>query len=108
MHIAHNMAVRDLTFAPDGRTLISGSDDRCINVYDVEHGQLASVLTATNDWVLSVAANPDISKQQLASGSGDNKIRIWDLSMRSLLETHEDHTDEVDITNNAECWVWNV
>lgn len=93
--IGHALAVRSLSFAPDGRTLISGCDDRSIHVYDVEHGQLASVLNGHGNWVLSVAANPDISKQQLASGSADNKIKIWDLGMRAVLDTQEVHDEPV-------------
>lgn len=95
MNVDHTMAVRSLTFASDNRTLISGCDDKCIHVYDVEHGQLASILTGHTSWILSVAANPDISKQQLASGSADGKVKVWDLGMRSVIETHEGDEGEV-------------
>lgn len=64
---------------------------------DVEHGQLASSLTGHSDWVLCVAANPDISKQQIASCSSDKKVKIWDLALRSVMETHEIHSDQVNI-----------
>lgn len=89
------MAVRALSFASDSKTLISGSDDKCIHIYDVEHGQIASTLTGHSDWVLNVAANPDISKQQLASCGSDKKVKIWDLTLRQVLETHEIHSDQV-------------
>lgn len=97
--IDHTMAVRTLTFASDNRTLISGCDDKCIHVYDVEHGQLASILTGHSSWILTVAANPNISKQQLASGSADGKVKIWDLGMRSVIETHEGDEGEVNNTS---------
>lgn len=101
------MAVRTLSFASDSKTLISGSDDQCIHVYDVEHGQLASTLTGHSDWVLCVAANPDLSKQQLASCSSDKRIKIWDLALRSVIETHEVHSDQVrridKLTRAKEC-----
>ncbi|KAI9316423.1 WD40-repeat-containing domain protein [Dichotomocladium elegans] len=91
----HGMAVRTLDFASDSRTLISGSDDGNIHVYDVVHGQLASILSSHDSWVLSVAVNPDISKQQVASASADGKIKVWDLGTRSVIETHEGCEGEV-------------
>ncbi|KAI8084760.1 WD40-repeat-containing domain protein [Halteromyces radiatus] len=91
----HALAVRTLSFAPDNKTLISGNDDKCIYVYDVEHGQLASVLTGHSGWILSVATNPDMGKQQVCSGSADNKIKVWDLTTRSVLETQETQVDQI-------------
>jgi WD repeat-containing protein 61 len=94
-NIGHTLAVRALSFAADCRTLISGSDDKRIHVYDVEHGQVAAALTGHNGWVLSVPSNPNISKQQIASSSSDKQVKIWDLGMRQVIETHEVHTDQV-------------
>ena len=33
--LGHSMAVRSLAFSPDSRSLITASDDKRINVYDV-------------------------------------------------------------------------
>ncbi|KAG2185031.1 hypothetical protein INT43_000944 [Umbelopsis isabellina] len=91
----HALAVRTLSFARDNRTLISGSDDKRIHIFDVQHGKVAAALTGHNGWVLSVASNPDTSKQQIASSSSDKKIKIWDMGLHQAIETHEVHTDQV-------------
>ncbi|RUS26871.1 putative vernalization independence, partial [Jimgerdemannia flammicorona] len=91
----HALPVRALAFTADSRTLLSGSDDKRIHVYDVAHANVAASLSGHASWVLSVAANLGASPTQIASGSSDRKVKIWDIGMRQVLETIDGHGDQV-------------
>src|SRR5437773_593028 len=71
-------------FNPDGRTLVSGSWDDTIKLWDLEHGTLL-----WSAWhpagALCVAFAPDGSL--LASGGNDAILRLWDLQSSVPLQT---------------------
>eukprot|EP01050_Picozoa_sp_SAG11_P000334 SAG11_NODE_9_length_28972_cov_81.532539_11_plen_262_part_00 len=61
-------------------------------------------LTGHSDWLVSVAFDPTHSNQ-LASGSADNTIKLWDTTTGECLRTLEGHSNDVksvayDPTNN--------
>jgi WD40 repeat protein/predicted Ser/Thr protein kinase len=60
---------------PDGQTLVSGSLDNTIKIWNVATGQLLHTLKGDANSVFSVAVSPD--GQTLASGNEDNTINIW-------------------------------
>ncbi|BGP45514.1 Ski complex subunit Rec14 [Rhodotorula kratochvilovae] len=103
---AHSAPIRSISFT--STLLITGSDDKRINVFDLRaltsssssgaggaggrRGQVAS-LGGHDGWVVSVAARND---RLLASGSSDGTIKLFDLSAPSLaLSTLRDHTADV-------------
>ncbi|POY76022.1 hypothetical protein BMF94_0745 [Rhodotorula taiwanensis] len=110
---AHTAPIRSITFTSN--LLITGSDDKRINVFDLRaltssssghghdgasqnglgggrRGQVAS-LGGHEGWVVKVEARND---RLLASGSSDGTIKLWDLSAPSLaLATLRDHTADV-------------
>ncbi|GAA5884780.1 hypothetical protein JCM3774_003815 [Rhodotorula dairenensis] len=110
---AHTAPIRSITFTSN--LLITGSDDKRINVFDLRaltanshhnndrgggdggvtggrRGQVAS-LGGHDGWVVKVEARND---RLLASGSSDGTIKLWDLSAPSLaLATLRDHTADV-------------
>ncbi|MYB00001.1 hypothetical protein F4X90_10045, partial [Candidatus Poribacteria bacterium] len=62
-------------------------------LWDVSTGNSIRTLTGHTDAVYSVSFSPD--GQTLASGSGDNTIRLWDVNIGNLVRTFTGHTDAV-------------
>src|SRR5205085_1673029 len=71
----HTSSVSSVAFSPDGRTLVSGSYDHTVKVWEVSSGQLRST-RANNHMVRAVAFAPD--GKLIASGSLDKTVRLWD------------------------------
>jgi len=71
----HSESVYSVAISPDGQTLVSGSKDKTIKVWNLQTGVLKTTLTGHSDSVNSVAISPD--GETIVSGSGDNTIKIW-------------------------------
>ena len=82
---AHMDRIRALAFSLDGRTLVTGSWDNTVKLWDVASGGLLwSDLQASN--LASVAFAPD--GQTLAtSGGTDTTVNLWDLHSGTLTQT---------------------
>jgi len=50
--------VNSIAFSPDSLTLASGSDDKCINLYNMKTYTLTHTFEH-KDWICSVAFSPD-------------------------------------------------
>jgi len=81
----HNEDVRSVAVSADGRTLVSGSGDSTIKLWDVASGQLKATLNGHEGAVVSVATSPD--GKTIASSSNDNTIRLWDVDKQQLTAT---------------------
>jgi WD40 repeat protein len=69
--------VRSVSYSPDGRHIVSGSDDKTIRIWDAETGAaVGGPLEGHTGSVLSVAYSPD--GRHIVSGSDDKTIQIWD------------------------------
>ena len=81
--IAHNLNghssyVNTLAISPDGQTLVSGSADKTIKIWNLSTGQEIRTLTGHSNPVNTLAISSDW--QTLVSGSADKTIKIWNLS----------------------------
>jgi hypothetical protein len=75
----HAGGVTSVRFSPDGRHLVSGSQDRTARVWDVssqETGREILALRGHAGTVADVAYSPDGNR--LATASDDRTVRVWD------------------------------
>ncbi|NJK76721.1 MAG: WD40 repeat domain-containing protein [Microcoleus sp. SU_5_6] len=91
--VGHSQAVTSVAFSPDGATLVSGSEDKTIEMWKVEAGKRWYTLTGHSDWVTCVVFSPD--GRTLASGSRDKTIQIWDLNKGKWWYALRGHEDRV-------------
>ncbi|KAF8643914.1 hypothetical protein AX16_008930 [Volvariella volvacea WC 439] len=87
----HDHAVRAL--AARGRTLVSGSYDCNVRIWDIITGQCKWVLTGHTQKVYSVVLDP--SRNQACSGSMDGTVRVWNLGTGQCQFTLTGHTSLV-------------
>lgn len=91
-HLAgHRHAVRAL--AAHGRTLVSGSYDCTVRVWDMLTGECKHRLAGHTQKVYSVVY--DHQRRQCASGSMDGTVRLWSTETGECRATLEGHTSLV-------------
>jgi WD40 repeat protein/serine/threonine protein kinase len=76
--LKHTDVVYSVAFSPDGKTLVSGSADKTVRLWDVGTAQARAVLKGHTSGVLSVAFSPD--GKTVASGSRDTTVKLWDVA----------------------------
>ncbi|GBO52900.1 high-affnity carbon uptake protein Hat/HatR [Pseudanabaena sp. lw0831] len=84
-------SIRDLAFSPNGKMIVSGSNDNTIKLLNIESKKTVS-FTGHSSWVKSVIFSPN--GKMIASGSNDNTIKLWNLQGEELLTMNE-HEDSV-------------
>lgn len=89
----HTNWVNSVAVSPDGRWVVSGSDDKTVKIWDLETGECRGTLEGHEQRVSSVTITSD--GRRILSGSWDGTIRVWDLQTDHQLYIWKDHNLQV-------------
>ncbi|MEJ6482603.1 WD40 repeat domain-containing protein, partial [Nostoc punctiforme UO1] len=89
----HNDSVKAVAIAADGKTAVSGSDDKTLKLWNLETGKEISTLTGHNSEVRAVAIAAD--GKTAVSGSFDNTLKLWNLETGKEISTLTGHNNWV-------------
>ncbi|KAG9238794.1 hypothetical protein BJ875DRAFT_501791 [Amylocarpus encephaloides] len=89
----HTDTVYSVAFSPNGKQVVSGSDDCTVRLWDADTGAALQTLVGHVNWVHSVAFSPN--GKQVVSGSSDRTVRLWDADTGAALQALEVHTGAI-------------
>jgi WD40 repeat protein len=78
---------------PDGKYVVSGSDDKTVRLWDLATGKEVRKFTGHENFVLAVAVTPD--GKYVISGSADKTVRVWELATEKEVRPFRGHGDRV-------------
>jgi WD40 repeat protein len=84
---AHSQAVSAIAITNNGQTIVSGSDDGTIKVWNLRTGTLMRTLRGHSDSIVSLAISPNGQTLATASGLNDQSVKLWDLRTGRLIRT---------------------
>lgn len=93
VQLGHSDKVRSAALSPDGRRLVTGSNDHTAILWDADTGQELHTLRGHSNSVTSVAFSPD--GHRVLTGSEDHTAKLWDAETGQELRTFEGHSGAV-------------
>ena len=82
-----------LAFSPDGKIIASGSQDKTIQVWDIEKRRKLATLEAHEGWITALAFSAD--GKILASGDTNKTIKLWDVDTHKERATLLGHKNTI-------------
>jgi WD40 repeat protein len=89
----HSGYVHCVIVSKDGGTIVSGSEDETINIWDTATGSLKKTLEGHSSNVNSLAFSK--LEESIISGSYDKTIKVWEVKTGNLKMTFQGHAYSV-------------
>lgn len=81
----HTNNVNSIAFSPDGKYILTASDDKTAKTWDIETGKMILDLKGHTDGVKRAQSSPD--GKLILTSSNDNTNKVWDTKTGALLYT---------------------
>lgn len=81
----HQKEVRQIAFTPDGKYLISASEDKTVRLWDVRTTREVRTLHEGSGWMLSLAVTPDGKHVAVGGGQNDERVSLIEIPGNRLL-----------------------
>jgi len=85
----HTSSVMSVAFAPDGNSILSGSGDGTLKLWNTNTGEIIRTFQGHTVNVYSVAFAPD--GNTALSGSNDNTLKLWNVKTGEVIRTFQGH-----------------
>ena len=97
VQLGHAGKVKSVTFSPDGRYALSGSEDHTLKLWEVSTGKEIRTFRGLSQYVYSVAFSPN--GKYILSGSGFHErepaLILWNVSTGEEIRRFEGHSHAV-------------
>ena len=91
----HTRTVNSVEISPDGRSLLTASDDNTLILWDLASGQVLKRFAGHTGDVNVALFSPDPNNPFIISASDDAAIILWDLASALPLRRFQGHTDPI-------------
>ena len=91
--IGHTAGINSVELSPDGKTIVTASNDNTAKVWDVATGKELIILEGHTDYVNSAQFSPD--GKTIVTAAWDNTAKVWDVATGQELISLEGHEDLV-------------
>jgi len=91
--VGHTERVNYADFSPDGKYIVSTSEDKTAKLWDIRTGKELHTFYGHTKNVITARFNAD--GKTITTTSNDNTIKIWNIASGNLLQTLEANADRV-------------
>jgi WD40 repeat protein len=91
----HTDLIDSVAISPNGKYIVSGSDDETIKLWDINTGELLRSFEGHTDEVWSATISPN--GKYIVSASGDETIKLWDIKTGRLIRRFKGHVEPIQV-----------
>ncbi len=93
--VGHTDAIRSASFSPDGRYILTSSDDFTTRLWDAQTGRQIQLYRDSASRYAMISAAMSQDGRYVLTGSADNVARLWDKATGQIVRVLSGHRNEV-------------